>query len=104
MTVAWDPLSATWLEAAAGVPWTLPGAGAVPDDYLLEPAASAALRSGDWAVLDVTDFVKGWLDGSLPDEGVLLTGTSQGAVRCTLGTSAHTQTGYRPILLVEWSP
>jgi len=104
VTAAWDAFSATWLEAAAGMPWTLPGAGAVPDDYLLEPTVAATLRSGDWAVLDVTDFVKGWLDGTLPDQGFLLTGTSQGAVRFTLGMSAHTQTGYRPTLFVEWSP
>lgn len=101
---AWDALSATWLEAAAGVPWTLPGASAVPDDHLLEPTATALLSPSTWAMLDATDFVKGWLDGSLPNEGFLLVGMSQGAVRYTLGTSLHTQPGFRPILVVEWNP
>ncbi|MGQ9584305.1 MAG: DNRLRE domain-containing protein [Anaerolineae bacterium] len=104
VTAPWDPLQANWLQAATGVPWTLPGAGAVPDDYLPEPTASAALPVQNWAVLDVTEFVQSWLDGTLPNQGFLLMGESRGAVRYTLATSLHTQPGYRPILLVEWNP
>jgi len=101
---AWDPATVNWQFAAPGVPWTLPGAGASPDDYLTEPSASTDLVVGRWAILDVTDFVKGWLGGTLPQNGVLLMGSSAGAVRYTLATSAPTQPGYHPILLVEWNP
>lgn len=104
LTVAWNAAAANWQWAAVGVPWTLPGAGASPDDYLTEPSASTDLVVGRWAILDVTAFVQGWLGGTLPNNGVLLTGASSGAVRYTLATSTHTQRGYHPILLVEWNP
>ncbi|MBC7224224.1 MAG: DNRLRE domain-containing protein, partial [Anaerolineae bacterium] len=104
VTVAWDAATANWMEAAAGMPWTLPGASAAPDDYLTLPMASAPLQVGRWAVLDVTDIVKGWLGGTLPNHGLLLTGESPGAVRYSLGGSLHTQAGARPALLVESHP
>lgn len=104
VTTAWDAASANWIEAAAGMPWTLPGASAAPDDYLTEPMATASLAVGRWTVLDVTDVVKQWLDGSLPNNGLLLTGESPGAVRYSLGGSLHTQAGARPALLVESHP
>lgn len=104
LNVAWDAAVADWEWAAVGLPWTLPGAGAAPDDYLTEPSASADLVVNRWAILDVTPFVQGWLGGTLPNHGVVLVGSSGGYVRYTLATSAHTQPGYHPILLVEWTP
>ena len=82
----------------------MPGAGATPDDYLPAPVASGALTPDDWVVLDVTPLVQGWLDGSLPAQGFLLRGVSSGAVEYTLGSSQHTQSGFRPTLVVEWTP
>jgi hypothetical protein len=106
LATAWEADQATWMAAQAGEPWTLPGAGSTPDDYLTGPTSAAPLPSGgdDWVVLVATDFLKGWLSGSIPNYGVLLTATARGSVEHNLGSSLHTQPGFRPILVVEYNP
>ncbi|NLE76469.1 MAG: DNRLRE domain-containing protein [Chloroflexi bacterium] len=94
---------ATWLHAAASAPWTLPGAAAAPDDYRDQHPATAALTPGAWTGLDVTETVRGWLSGDLTQHGLVLVGQSRGSVEYVLASSDHTQPGYRPTLVVEWT-
>ena len=104
MQAPWDATEATWLEASAGEPWTVAGAGSSPDDFRGLPTTSSVLLPGDWSVFDVGEFVEGWVAGDMENEGFIMIGESSGSVEYTLGGSTHTQPGYRPLMVVEWSP
>ncbi|NLE76509.1 MAG: DNRLRE domain-containing protein [Chloroflexi bacterium] len=98
----WDYQFATWNMAQLDASWTTPGAGDTPGDYLTSPAAVAYPTAGDFVVIDVTEFVKGWLDGSLPNFGWLMVGTADVEVSYPFSTAAvNTFPGHRPSLVVE---
>jgi hypothetical protein len=41
-------------------------------DYEADPSGSFTADSAGWREVDVTDLARGWLDGSIPNQGVLL--------------------------------
>lgn len=73
MNRAWLEGQVTWAQAAAGQPWSQPGANGVPGDRSGTALDSrlfdaTAVRRG----FDVTDAVAGWLANPASNQGVLL--------------------------------
>ena len=69
VTQAWEEGTVTWESASAGVPW-----GASGGD-IGAPVAQTAVEAIDHAFLtpvDITDTVQQWVDGSLPNYGLIL--------------------------------
>ncbi len=74
------PCQATWLQASAGNPWGIPGGRDVTTDR--RPTAESAVTTsgvGSWYDLDLRSAVQGWVNGSLPNYGVLLEADSSAA-------------------------
>nr|MBC7244124.1 DNRLRE domain-containing protein [Chloroflexota bacterium] len=79
LLVPWVDTEATWNQAAQGVPWAVPGAGAADIDYNPTPAAVAAgVRASGPYVFNVKTTVQNWLTGTLPNEGLLISGPRGG--------------------------
>jgi Tfp pilus assembly protein PilX len=62
ITTAWDPVSATW-----SVPWTRPG-GDYPADFV----ASSPITTNKYYTWSIDALVAGWIDGTMPNNGLLL--------------------------------
>lgn len=77
VTQQWVDWGVTWNDALYTVPWTwtTPGGDydpAVHGDYV-SPQETVTLTT---LVLDITPIVQGWVNGTNPNYGVILTGTS----------------------------
>jgi len=101
----WSEDAATYNLAAAGVPWTVPGAGSDADP---DPSAVATLGGVNQTVtFDVTDLVKGWYASPDSNKGALLFGQqADSSVAYTLASSEHNNVIYRPSLQIifEYQP
>jgi hypothetical protein len=62
LTSAWDPATATW-----SVPWVRPGG-----DYPATPVASSPINDNTYYTWRLDGLVAGWVDGTMPNNGVLL--------------------------------
>jgi hypothetical protein len=62
LTSAWDPASATW-----SVPWVKPGG-----DYPATSVASSPIDDNTYYTWRLDGLVAGWIDGTMPNNGVLL--------------------------------
>jgi hypothetical protein len=66
---------ATWNYARGVVSWGVPGCNDPTTDRSAQPESSVATSGiGKWYHFDVADLVQDWLDGTLPNNGVLLRG------------------------------
>jgi hypothetical protein len=112
----WDPATVTWREPAAGKRWQggegfgfeadagLPGPAVVvePD----KPGTDTVDPPLEYR-LDVTDVVRSWLDGSMPNFGLAIAPVIDPAVdenfftRFQVCGSEHRQAEYTPKLTVE---
>jgi hypothetical protein len=82
--VPWDPTDVTWNEADADldIGWGTPGLLA-GTDYDATVAANGVVQ-GTTTVFDLTAVVQGWLDGSIPNYGLLFPTTTSGGSPETL--------------------
>ncbi len=72
----WDENKATWINAADGIPWKIPGAAASGSDYATKGSPDAYTGwNPDWVVLDVTDSVRSMSLGAQSNYGWQLLGT-----------------------------
>jgi hypothetical protein len=99
VTTDWVESQANWNTPAGGPPWTTPGG-----DYDPTPVASADVDNTlpgpvTW---DITPLVAGWIDGSVPNYGLLLTGTSP-VNNVTFTSSDSPTTANRPKLTLTYS-
>ena len=71
ITRPWSELEATWQQAAPGEPWnrTAGDPDDAPECFFDEPVQVTDI--GVWARADVTRFVQSWVDGSLPNYGMV---------------------------------
>jgi hypothetical protein len=118
LNTEWDEVAATWREPAVGRKWQGQqgfafGAdtGAAGPAVVVEPD-----QAGDTAEppieyqLDVTDLVRSWLDGAVPNHGLAIapvidTSVDDGILsRFQVYSSEHTQTRYTPKLTVQVQP
>ena len=69
----WDPCSATWNYAAAGVPWGVAGANDTLSDRSATPEDSVTLiDTMNWYSLNLTGMVGTWLSNPSQNKGVAL--------------------------------
>jgi hypothetical protein len=63
----------TWTLAQAGNPWGTPGCNDPFTDCRAKPESSQrATEIGRWYTFSVASLVQGWVDGSVPNNGLLL--------------------------------
>jgi hypothetical protein len=69
----WAACEATWTEAKTDTPWAQPGCDDTVEDRRPVPEASFATSGAPrWYEVDLTDTVQGWVDGTIPNYGLLL--------------------------------
>jgi hypothetical protein len=71
----WSEGEATWMQAAAGASWEMPGAMGPSDRAATATDTLTASGGGTWAWFDVTELVQGWLDDPGTNHGVLILGS-----------------------------
>jgi hypothetical protein len=114
----WDEVSVTWREAAAGRSWLgqegfafgtdtgSPGPGAVVEPEHGSDTADPPIEYQ----LDVTDIVRSWLDGTVPNHGLAIApvidpGADGGILsRFQVYGSEHSEEQYTPKLTVQVQP
>ncbi len=68
VTTDWIDNQVNWTAAGGGVNWTTPGGDFLPDADAQAPKQSASALPA-WYTWDVTDCVRGWLNGQSPNYG-----------------------------------
>jgi hypothetical protein len=98
----WIEGQATWQQAAAGQPWSQPGANGVPGDRSGAALDSRLLDSINvrWG-LDVTDAVLGWLANPAGNYGLLLRGADPD-VEYAISSRENSAVEQRPRLLIVY--
>ena len=89
LTSTWDPASATW-----SVPWARPGG-----DYPASPVASSPITDNRYYTWRLDGLVAGWVDGTMPNNGVLLKPTGLLDSRFSAFTNSD---GNGPVLTVNY--
>jgi len=101
-----NPCQATWNQADLGVEWGTPGAAAPGVDRPASPESSVDTRGvSKWYTWDITALVQDWVDGALPNDGVLLRGDS--SWKPSIFFFASTQEpaqSMRPRLIITYLP
>ncbi len=96
----WDEMTATW-----NTPWQSPGCNAVPGDREGTPAATQRLRfTKQWMTWDITDLLRQWVSGALPNNGMLLLGRGDLMREVLFRASEFTDPTQRPKLRVKFYP
>jgi len=97
----WNLFDTTWNQREAGVNWAAAGG-----DY--DPAASdtVTIAAGDTSTrLAVTSLVQGWLDGTRPNQGMLLKIHDESQdQRVRLASDENSDTARLPQLVVNYDP
>lgn len=97
---------ATWNEARLGEPWGAPGASDYNTDIRQQPEATVTTNDiRRWYEIDLTQVVRGWVSGSLPNNGVLLQATG-GSTWSSFyfASSEYSNADLRPQLVVTYLP
>jgi hypothetical protein len=98
----WDEATATWQAAATGVSWAAPGLSA-GIDYENVIAGSVTLSAVGWISIDITTLAGKWVNGTVPNEGVVVRLGSDGHPRTYC--SEYTGNGaLRPRLIITYTP
>ncbi len=101
----WVEGEATWFNAAAGVPWSAPGAAGSGTDYV--SAGSPGTVTGwepEWVVLDVTDSVQAMSLGTLDNFGWQLLGSGVNYHKKFRASEYAADPTFRPKLILEIDP
>ena len=98
-----DVCQATWAEAQAGQAWGLGGCNDVHTDRREAPEASATIAGVHrWCELDVTQAVRGWISGALPNNGLLLRSLASETQVLLFASSDYSKPALRPQLIVTY--
>lgn len=92
----WTEMGATWNE-----PWT-EGVDPDPSD---EPITSKTVSGTGTHQFNVKSVVQAWMNGELPEEGLLIAGpeTGSGSTNYRFASSQYGDTGMRPMLEIRYS-
>jgi hypothetical protein len=103
---AWDEGAATWQLAAAGEPWTEPGARGAGTDRAAQGMAQQRLSAGpQWYGFDVTAVASGWAQRPSQNNGLIVVsaaGDSEANVLARFASSEHKNESVRPKLEVTY--
>jgi len=98
-----DVCQATWNESRIGEQWAIAGCMDVHMDRRPNPEitfTTSGVRR--WYDLDVTEAVRGWVDGSLSNNGLLLLGPSADSEVYAFAPAEHYEPAQRPMLIVTY--
>lgn len=100
----WAACEATWTEAKAGTPWTQPGCDDTVADRRPVPGATFVTDSGPRRYeVDLTETVQGWLDGTIPNHGLLLMDADETAASAMFAFAANeSDRDDQPKLVVQY--
>jgi hypothetical protein len=100
----WVSDQATWLLARNGEVWSKAGAAGGPGDYRPEWAAfSTARYTFDWVSFDVTEMARAWLNGSVPNFGIILRASGMVGLEYAFRSSDYTAAiAQRPRLVIRY--
>jgi len=92
----WTEMGATWNE-----PWT----EGVDPDPADEPITSKTVTGTGSHQFNVKSVVQAWMNGELPEEGVLIAGpeTGSGSTNYRFASSQYGDTAMRPMLEIRYS-
>lgn len=101
VTQEWLEAEANWNEAKSGVPWTTPGGAFDPSSgvqgfgyYLDDPTLN----------FNITSLVNGWVNGTIPNYGVLLKTYPGDYGMWAIFSSNNLYADFRPHLYITYTP
>jgi uncharacterized repeat protein (TIGR01451 family) len=100
ITRPWTSSAANWLRADVDMPWQRGGASGAEDRWA-QPGETTIHRVNDWVEIDVTEIVKRWLDGQLPNNGLMLEGRAGTSVAYVLSSADFRDPSLAPQLVVN---
>ncbi len=101
----WVATEATWVMADQATPWAVAGCNGRPEDRSDQGSPVTTLREAEgWVTLDVSDIVRGWMDGTMPNNGLILKTTHAGSVAYEVASMEHREPALRPVLEVLFAP
>ncbi len=99
----WAACEATWIEAKTGTPWAQPGCDdTVEDRRAVAEASFATSGSPRWYEVDLTATVQGWLDGTIPNHGLLLMAEQPSGLSLFWFAAKESDTDSQPKLVVQY--
>lgn len=102
----WDEFSATWQQAATGLPWAVPGAQGAQDRMAWADDIQVIGDAGAWYSLDATQLTQMWLDDPTSNYGAILLakgGTYDANVEARFASRDASTAGQHPQLIVTYS-
>lgn len=97
----WDANEATWVQATASDAWLRSGCDAVPEDRSGDASPEVGIFMAETYIsLDVTEIVRAWLNGTAPNNGILVKASSGASVEWELASADHANPAFRPQLQV----
>ena len=95
---------ATWNQARSGDRWALPGCNdTLTDRRAIAESVINTQGVSTWYGFDLTSVVEGWLNGSLPNNGILLRGASSVSRSAfNFASSESGWPGFRPRLVIAY--
>jgi len=99
----WEHCQATWNQARTGEPWAAPGCDDTVTDRRAEPEDTFNTHvPGNLYDLDLTSAVRDWVDGTLPNNGILLMNVHELDQPILYFASMDTMTSLGPRLVLEY--
>jgi len=99
----WDCSQANWLQATDAVKWSGAGADGTPSDRRASPEDRFSTGYvGPWYEADLTQLVSEWVDGTVPNHGIVLLTRDKGS---WLGFTVHSSESgeeYQPRLVISY--
>jgi YD repeat-containing protein len=99
-TKAWT-LSATWNTYDGTHAWTAPGGDFITTNTVANPAVTTP---AGWAHWYPTQIVQEWVNGTLPNDGLLLADTTQKTTKDMLSFNSLDASSNHPYLTISWTP
>jgi hypothetical protein len=94
---------ATWNWAQDGQPWAAPGCNDTLSDRRAQAQAQLTTAGPRcWYRFDLRGLVQDWVNGTLPNNGVLLRQLDNAAYSFVFAGSDHSQVDLRPRLVVRY--
>ncbi|MFH1086526.1 MAG: DNRLRE domain-containing protein [Chloroflexota bacterium] len=99
----WNVAETTWRRAAKDTLWETAGANAPSDRLQACGPQTQFFKAAIWYDVDVTDMVRGWVSGSLPNQGLILKSRPGGLVGYSFNAVDHVDASRHPYLRVVYT-
>lgn len=99
----WAINEVTWISATKQTTWEQPGADGGSDRLLIPESSTGVGPSTEWITLTVKDAVQEWVSRPQNNAGLVLQGSSSGAVEYKFAASEYAFVTHRPQLSVVYT-